>query len=205
MPTDPQYTPTIIQPSTSQPQLKQRSRRLKRKDTEVPQPNGHTYNVADDAINEVMDDSLVRAATTASSLEAEKDIGNIDNTRSKATLNEPNPQGTGSGSCPKRQDTMGDIIARTRSARVISSDEASLGDQEDASKQERKIDDINKDVEITLVHETQGSVDEVTLAQALASLKIAKPKADKVMLQELEQGTITTNAATTVTAASTRP
>ncbi|GJW58847.1 hypothetical protein Tco_0105578 [Tanacetum coccineum] len=50
------------------------------------------------------------------------------------------------------------------------------------------------------------SVDEVTLAQALAALKRAKPKADKVMLQEPEQGTITTTtAATTVTAASTRP
>ncbi|GJY69061.1 hypothetical protein Tco_0472043 [Tanacetum coccineum] len=43
-----------------------------------------------------------------------------------------------------------------RSARVISSDEASLGDQEDASKQGMKIDDIDKDVEITLVNETQG-------------------------------------------------
>ncbi|GJZ61282.1 hypothetical protein Tco_0617419 [Tanacetum coccineum] len=42
-----------------------------------------------------------------------------------------------------------------RSARVISSDEASLGDQEDASKQGRKINDIDKDAEITLVHETQ--------------------------------------------------
>ncbi|GKA56921.1 hypothetical protein Tco_0755993 [Tanacetum coccineum] len=50
------------------------------------------------------------------------------------------------------------------------------------------------------------SVDEVTLAQALVALKSAKPKADKVMLQELEQGTITTTtAATTVTAASPRP
>ncbi|GJY48608.1 putative ribonuclease H-like domain-containing protein [Tanacetum coccineum] len=50
------------------------------------------------------------------------------------------------------------------------------------------------------------SVDEVTLAQALAALKSAKPKADKVMLQEPEQGTIaTTNAATTITSASTRP
>ncbi|GKA57588.1 reverse transcriptase domain-containing protein [Tanacetum coccineum] len=50
------------------------------------------------------------------------------------------------------------------------------------------------------------SVDEVTLAQALAALKSAKPKADKVMIQELEQGTITTTTdATTVTAASTRP
>ncbi|GJZ21513.1 hypothetical protein Tco_0558552 [Tanacetum coccineum] len=41
-----------------------------------------------------------------------------------------------------------------RSARVISSNKASLGDQEDASKQGRKINDINKDAEITLVHET---------------------------------------------------
>ncbi|GJZ39356.1 hypothetical protein Tco_0585919 [Tanacetum coccineum] len=50
------------------------------------------------------------------------------------------------------------------------------------------------------------SVDEVTLAQALAALKSAKPKADNVMLQEPEQGTITTTTvATTVTAASTRP
>ncbi|GKA15421.1 putative ribonuclease H-like domain-containing protein, partial [Tanacetum coccineum] len=43
-----------------------------------------------------------------------------------------------------------------RSARVVSSEEASLGDQEDASKQGRKIDDIDKDAEITLVDETQG-------------------------------------------------
>ncbi|GJZ15308.1 hypothetical protein Tco_0550985 [Tanacetum coccineum] len=58
MPTDPQYTPTIIQPSTSQPQLKQRSRRPKRKDTEVPQPSGPTDNVADEAVNEEMDEVL---------------------------------------------------------------------------------------------------------------------------------------------------
>ncbi|GJT34949.1 putative ribonuclease H-like domain-containing protein [Tanacetum coccineum] len=37
-----------------------------------------------------------------------------------------------------------------RSARVVSSDEASLGDQEDASKQGRKIDDIDADAGITL-------------------------------------------------------
>ncbi|GKE97913.1 hypothetical protein Tco_0021264, partial [Tanacetum coccineum] len=67
----PQHIPTIIQPSTSQPLLKQRSRKPKRKDTEVPQPSGPTTNVADEAVNEEMDGSLVRAATTASSLEAE--------------------------------------------------------------------------------------------------------------------------------------
>ncbi|GKF53508.1 hypothetical protein Tco_0160418 [Tanacetum coccineum] len=40
---------------------------------------------------------------------------------------------------------------------MVSFNEASLGDQEDASKQGRKIDDIDKDIEITLVDETQGS------------------------------------------------
>ncbi|GJZ24962.1 putative ribonuclease H-like domain-containing protein [Tanacetum coccineum] len=90
-PTDPHHTPTIIQPSTSQPQKKQRSRRSKRKDTEVPQPSGPITNIANGAINEEMDDNLKRAATTATSLKAEQGSGNIDKTRSKATLNEPNP------------------------------------------------------------------------------------------------------------------
>ncbi|GJY21419.1 ribonuclease H-like domain-containing protein [Tanacetum coccineum] len=76
-PTDPHHIPTIIQPSTSQPQKKKRSIRSKIKDTEVPQPSGPTTNVADEAVNEDMDDILVRAATTASSLEAEQDSGNI--------------------------------------------------------------------------------------------------------------------------------
>ncbi|GJR42000.1 hypothetical protein Tco_1310103 [Tanacetum coccineum] len=35
MPTDPYHTPTIIQPSTSHPLMKQRSRRPKRKDTQA--------------------------------------------------------------------------------------------------------------------------------------------------------------------------
>ncbi|GJZ95948.1 hypothetical protein Tco_0668282 [Tanacetum coccineum] len=43
-----------------------------------------------------------------------------------------------------------------RSARMVSSDDASLGDQEDVSKQGRKIDDIDKDAEITLIDKTQG-------------------------------------------------
>ncbi|GJS27020.1 hypothetical protein Tco_0487640 [Tanacetum coccineum] len=48
---------------------------------------------------------------------------------------------------------------------------------------------------------------EITLAQALTKLKSAKPKTDKVVIQGPEQGTTTTttNAATTITAASTRP
>ncbi|GKB46023.1 hypothetical protein Tco_0896776 [Tanacetum coccineum] len=112
-PTDPHHTPTIIQPSTSQPQKKQKPRKPKRKDTEVPQPSGPTNNVADEAVYEEMDDSLERAATTATSLDAEQDRGNINKTQSKATLNEPSSLGTSSGSGPRRQETMGDTIAQT--------------------------------------------------------------------------------------------
>ncbi|GKE14264.1 hypothetical protein Tco_1421841 [Tanacetum coccineum] len=111
MPSDPQHTYTIIQSSTSQPQLKQRYRRPKRKDTEIHQSSSPTTNVADEAIYKEMDDSLVRAATTASILEAEQDNGNIDKTQSKATPNEPSSLGTSSGGGPMRQDTMGDTIA----------------------------------------------------------------------------------------------
>ncbi|GKB34779.1 hypothetical protein Tco_0879721 [Tanacetum coccineum] len=116
------------------------------------------------------------------------------------------------------------------SRRVESSDEEGLG-EEDASKQGR-ISDIDADAGISLVsthfytdtdmfgvHDLVGdevvvetevaskdvnlSVDEVTLSQALSALKSAKPKADKVVIQQPKIRT--TTAATTVTAASTRP
>ncbi|GJU05470.1 putative ribonuclease H-like domain-containing protein [Tanacetum coccineum] len=57
---------------------------------------------------------IVRATTTASSLEAEHVSGNVTKTRSKATLNEPSSPGTSSCSGPRRQETMKDTIAQTR-------------------------------------------------------------------------------------------
>ncbi|GKE28463.1 hypothetical protein Tco_1443847 [Tanacetum coccineum] len=57
MPTDPHHTPTIIPPSTSQPQRKHKPRKPKRKDTEIPQSSVHVENVADEAIYEEKDDS----------------------------------------------------------------------------------------------------------------------------------------------------
>ncbi|GJU88418.1 putative ribonuclease H-like domain-containing protein [Tanacetum coccineum] len=189
-------------------------------------PSGLTDNDADKVVYEERGDSLVRAATTATGLDAEQDSGNINKTQSKATPNKPSFLGTSSGGGPGRQETMGDTIAQTRSARIVSSDEASLGDQQDASKQGRKIDDIDKDAEITLVDETHGrhdddimfdvsdlaseevfvaeqgvsnkdvnlSVDEVTLAKALAALKIAstRPKAKGLVIHEEEQATTPT-------------
>ncbi|GJS50564.1 retrovirus-related pol polyprotein from transposon TNT 1-94 [Tanacetum coccineum] len=90
------------------------SKKPKRKDTEVPQPSGPTTNVADEVVYEEWDASLERAVTTAASLEAEQDNGNILKTQSKATPNEASSLGTTSGGGPRCQETMGDTIAQTR-------------------------------------------------------------------------------------------
>ncbi|GJW82406.1 hypothetical protein Tco_0146381 [Tanacetum coccineum] len=121
IPTDTHHTPTIIQPSTSQPQKKQRLRRPKRKDTEVPQPSGPTTNVAYEAVYDERDASLERAATTATGLDAKQDRGNINKTQSNATPNEPSSPGTSSGGGPRRQETMGDTIAQTRTDQGVGS------------------------------------------------------------------------------------
>nr|GEZ27805.1 hypothetical protein [Tanacetum cinerariifolium] len=101
MPTDPHHTPTILKTSSSQPKKTHKPRKPKRKVTQVPQLSGPTESVADEAVYKELDDSLVRAATTASSLEAEQDSGNIDKTQSKATPNEFSSQGTDSCGGPK--------------------------------------------------------------------------------------------------------
>nr|GEV44372.1 ribonuclease H-like domain-containing protein [Tanacetum cinerariifolium] len=51
-------------------------RNPKRKDIQVPQPSDPIEDVPDEAVHKELGDSLVRAATTASSLEAEQDSGN---------------------------------------------------------------------------------------------------------------------------------
>ncbi|GKC12843.1 hypothetical protein Tco_1009625 [Tanacetum coccineum] len=58
-----------------------------------------------------------------------------------------------------RTHRLGRLYKVSRSARVVSSDDEGLGDQEDASKQGSKIADIDVDTEVTLVDdtiETQG-------------------------------------------------
>ncbi|GKB91292.1 hypothetical protein Tco_0963564 [Tanacetum coccineum] len=85
---------------------------------------------------------MERAATTASSLEAEQDNGNINRTQSMATLNEPLPQGTGSGSGPRCQFTIlgvAEVQTRFEAASKQSNDPPlsrvnTLGSGEDSMK-----------------------------------------------------------------------
>ncbi|GKB69439.1 hypothetical protein Tco_0930851 [Tanacetum coccineum] len=80
----------------------------------VPQPSNPTQSVANEAVQKELGDSLVRVATTASSLEAEHDSGNITKTQSKATPNESSSLGTTSCGGPRCQETIGDTIDQTR-------------------------------------------------------------------------------------------
>ncbi|GJS82286.1 retrovirus-related pol polyprotein from transposon TNT 1-94 [Tanacetum coccineum] len=181
-PTDPHHTPTIIQPSTSQPQKKQKPRKPKRKDTEVPQPSGPTDNVADKAVYEGMDDSLERAATTATSLDAEQDRGNINKTQSKATLNEPSSIGTSSGSGPKRQDTMGDTITQTgfENASKISNDPLlARGNTLQIGEDRLKLEELMEFC--TKLHQRVLDLENTKTAQAqeITSLKLRVKKLEK--------------------------
>ncbi|GJQ99225.1 hypothetical protein Tco_0522210 [Tanacetum coccineum] len=246
--TDPHHIPTIIQPSTSQPQKKQKPRKSKRKDTEVPQPSGPTHNVVDDAVYEEIDDSLERAATTTTSLDAEQDMGNINKTQSKATLNEPKfLRNSFSGEDSLKLMELMELCTNLQN-RVIDLEKNKTSQAQEIISLKRRVKRLEKkggsrthklkrlykvglsrrmesseDEDMFGVHDLVGdvvvvetevaskdvnlSIDEVTLAQALTALKSAKPKADKVMLQVPEQGTITTTtAATTITVlASIRP
>nr|GEU81774.1 hypothetical protein [Tanacetum cinerariifolium] len=114
VPTDTQHTPTIIQPTTSQPQTKQNPRKTRRKDTELPQTSVPTKVDADEAVYKEMYDSVERAATIFTGLDAKQDRDIISKTQFTATLNEPSSIGTSSCSGPRRQETMRDVTTQTR-------------------------------------------------------------------------------------------
>ncbi|GJU41707.1 hypothetical protein Tco_1194664 [Tanacetum coccineum] len=200
--TDPHHIPIITQPSSSQPQKKHKSRRPKEKDTQIPQSSIPSDPTDTDQAQKI--------------------------TSLKQRVKKLEKKG---GS---RTHTLKRLYKVGRSTRIVSSDKASLGDPKDASKQGRKIHDIDADEDITLenVHDAKmfdvndlhgdevfvekevhvkevsaiGKVNtasisttvsaaiitevDITLAQALAELKSAKPKATT---------TLTTTAATTTT------
>ncbi|GKC06983.1 hypothetical protein Tco_0998593, partial [Tanacetum coccineum] len=78
------------------------------------------YASANETVIKEWKDIMERATTTFSSLEVKQDSGNINRTQSIATLNESFPQGTGSGSGPRGQDTiLGGAEAQIRYALTV--------------------------------------------------------------------------------------
>ncbi|GJS80591.1 hypothetical protein Tco_0730472 [Tanacetum coccineum] len=220
-PTDPHHIPIITQPSTSQPQKKQKLRKLKRKDNEIPQSSGPTELIADEAANEeniptqYNDPPLSRVHILRSGEDRLKlkELMNLCTKLSDRVLDleiTKTAQAKEIASLKKRvkkmerkrkskTPRMKRLFKIGRSAQVVSSNNEGLGDQEDASKQGRKINNIDQDVEVTLVDETQGryeqskkvveevvstvevsaaatiTTEEITLTQALAELRSVKP------------------------------
>ncbi|GJW75311.1 hypothetical protein Tco_0134681 [Tanacetum coccineum] len=198
VPTDSHHTTT--QPSTSRPQNKQ-SRRKQRKDS------GPTEPVTDKAINEehvstpsydLHQSENTNTSQASEILTLKEIVKKLEKKRRSRTYK------------PRRLYKVG------LSRRIKSSDDASLGSQEDASKQGRKIADLDADTEpmvnsatttssipvsaanpVTTAGEvvTTASVEipeELTRAQTLIEIKSAKPKA-------------VTTVATIVTHVSSRP
>ncbi|GKD96312.1 hypothetical protein Tco_1380209 [Tanacetum coccineum] len=87
-------------------------------DTQLPQNSVPIPNVADEAVFKEWDDRVVMATTTAASLYAEQDSGNILKTQSTAIPNVPLSHEIGTGGSLRCQEAMESIIAQTRSERV---------------------------------------------------------------------------------------
>ncbi|GKB75611.1 putative ribonuclease H-like domain-containing protein [Tanacetum coccineum] len=129
------------------------------KDTEIPQSSIHSdpTNVADKAVTEEPSMQLKELMNFCTKLQQR--VLDLENTKIsqaqeitslKKRVKRLEKKGGSRTHKLKRLYKIG------RYARVVSSDEASLGDQEDTSKQGRKINDIDADAEITLVDETRG-------------------------------------------------
>ncbi|GJX55130.1 hypothetical protein Tco_0285027 [Tanacetum coccineum] len=87
--------------ATSHPQKTQTPRQAKRgRDTEIPQSGGPPEKVGDEAVHKELGDRVERAATTAASLDAEQDSGNILKTQSTAIPNVPLSQEIGTSGSP---------------------------------------------------------------------------------------------------------
>nr|GEV43008.1 hypothetical protein [Tanacetum cinerariifolium] len=122
---------------------KQKSRRKQRKGIEVSSPSSEIPN--EEGVPKTSNDPLASEAKTAQA----KEIASL-NKRVKKLEQKRKSRTSGL----KRFRKVGSA------RRVESSTKASLGDHEDASKQERMIDKIDQDVEITLVDDTQGRMNE---------------------------------------------
>nr|GEU91915.1 ribonuclease H-like domain-containing protein [Tanacetum cinerariifolium] len=136
----------------------------------------------DESVNKEMNDSLVRAATTTSSLEVEQDSG----------VNTPRSDEDSLKLKELMELCLGEDASKQRRISDINADE---GITLVSTHDDDEIFDVDKDLSVTTAATTPTiSIDEVTLAQALAELKHTKPKAKAkgIVFHEPEESTTTT-------------
>ncbi|GJV91364.1 hypothetical protein Tco_1539177 [Tanacetum coccineum] len=218
IPTDPDHTPIITQPSSSQLQRKQKSRKSKKKNCKVPQHSGSTNNVPNENVPTTSNDPLLSGEDRLRLTE----LVNLCTNLQKKVLDLEKAKTAQDSEIASLKKKVKKLERRNKSRtlglkrlrkvgsarRVESSNEASLSDQEDASKQGRKITDIDADAEevevekvvstaeVTTESATTTTIDELTLAQTLIEIKAVKPKVRGVMIQEPSEFTTTTTTTT---------
>ncbi|GKB03924.1 hypothetical protein Tco_0832067, partial [Tanacetum coccineum] len=187
IPTDSHHTPTTTQPSTFKPQKKY-----------VPTHSNDPLLSSEDRLKLT---KLMELCTSLSQrvldLEKTKTSQAVEITKLKKRVKKLE------GKRKSKPLGIKILFKIGRYAQIVSSEDEGLGDQEDASKQGRKIADIDANAEDVVEKEvstaevaidsaTTTTVDELTLAQTLIKIKAAKPKA-------------VTTATTTTTTTVTRP
>ncbi|GKB64162.1 hypothetical protein Tco_0920348 [Tanacetum coccineum] len=172
MPTDPHHTPIITQPSSSQPQRKQKSKRSKRKDTEVPQPSDPT-NVADEAVNEEPSMQLKELIDFCTKLQQR--VLDLENT--KTTQAQKITRGCIKTGGIHDIDADEDItLENVYDTKMF--DVNDLHGDEVFVEKEVLVEGVVSAAE-EIVNAVIITEDEITLAQALAELKSVKPKMKK--------------------------
>ncbi|GJU36122.1 hypothetical protein Tco_1184476 [Tanacetum coccineum] len=165
-PTDSNQIPIVDQPSTSSPlKKKQKSKRKQRKEAEVvhdeaeheksePTPSNYPLPSGEDSMK--LNDLMVLC------INLQKHVLDLENAKSDQAIE--------IASLKKRVDKLEKKskfrttglkrLKKVGAALRIESSNDSLGAQEDASKQGRRIEDIDADAKVTLVNETQERQDE---------------------------------------------
>ncbi|GJV58565.1 hypothetical protein Tco_1459570, partial [Tanacetum coccineum] len=164
-------------------------RKPKRKDTQVPQPSGPTDIIIDEVVHKELGDSLVRAATTASSLEVEQDNEVLDLENTKTTQ-------------------ANEIASLKRKVKKLEQKKRSRTHRLKRLRKGRRINDIDEDEDITLVNVKDDTNNEMfdvgtVTAQALVALKSVKSKVKRDDIEETSVRVSAASASTKVSAATT--
>ncbi|GJW48271.1 hypothetical protein Tco_0079917 [Tanacetum coccineum] len=163
-PTDSHSTPIISQPSSYKPQ-KKKSRRKQRKDSGPTEPvtdEAHistpSYDLPQSVEDSMQFSELMNLCTSLQEKVLDLEKAKTAQAKETTSLKKRVKQ------LEKRRKSRPSGLRRLRkvgsTSRVESSNDASLGAQEDASKQGRKIKDLDADAEVTLVNETQEMNDD---------------------------------------------
>ncbi|GKA63882.1 hypothetical protein Tco_0763488 [Tanacetum coccineum] len=199
MPTIPQHTPTINQPSSLQPPKKQKPRKSKKQNTEVSQPSDPTKPMADEteSVESVPTHSNDPLLSGKERLKLNK-LMELCTNLSQRVLDLENTKTSQAAKITKLKERVKKLERRNKSRttglkriRKVGKT-ARIESSKDEDEHEVEVEKVFSTAEVTTTSATTTTIDELTLAQTLIEIKVAKPK-------------VVTTAATTTTPAVTRP